>query len=407
MRRLIGIIYFLLISTSFIYADGRILCDTVSLSPKVSFCYDILKEDNLRFHPVNGLDLQESVKFFFIPDTDVVLSTALRVQYAFLPHIFEPELALNLNLHNRHSITLTAGRELHDWKRDSCTEMRWLKNTYSALFAHKNFKVLVDKMYFSSSYTYRPSESSYVGLSYDRYDIEPMENNSTFSFVRYGREYRPNVPDNEYVDSVRVLNSRSGVSAFSFSGGFSIGQEDVSPSLNINVRYINHVRVLHPELTLSQTVCHSKFDMLHWKINAGFFVGHNVDNLSFHEWYHFQTSKKFFPVRDQRTGIVGLVAQYPYALSTNDWHVDSSFRLFKDRLLLLNIPFFNYLFLGESIVVSNVYTAQRDKIYTEVGYELLNVLDAFHIGVFSSFDGKQYKETNIRMGVVPKKKKRR
>lgn len=402
MKQFLVSVFLLLLSASDIYADGFALRDTIAISSKVSFKYDLLNYETFRFHPVNGLDIQESGTFFFNLDTTSVFSSALRIQYASLPHIFEPELSLCFNRNNRHVLSLTAGRELHDWKLSPDTEMRWIKNTFSALWAHKNFKALIDKMYFSASYIFKPSTSSLIKLSYDRYDISPLKNKSTFSFMRNGRAYNPNVPANDYLDSTRVLGSRSGVSSISMSGEVTLGTSDRSPLLNVNFRYINHVNVIHPQLSLSQTLSRSKFDMFHWRINGGVFFGKDIDALSFHEWYHFQTSKKFFPVRNEDTGIIGLVAQNPYALSTNKWHIDSSLHLFKPKLILLQIPFFNYLSMGESLALSNVYTAQSGKIYTEVGYELLNVLNAFHIGVFSSFNGKEYKETNIRMGIVPK-----
>lgn len=401
MRRFVAGILLLLFSALNIYADSGIVRDTVSISQKVDFKYDLLNMETIRLHPVNGLDLQESVSFIFHPDSNTVFSANLKAQYAFLPHIVEPELALNLNKFNRHFFSLTAGRELHDWKRDSYTEMKWIKNSFSVLFPHKNYKALVDKMYFSASYSFKPTERALVKAVYDRYDLKSIENHSTFALFHNGRNYDPNVPANVYIDSIAVLSDRNGNSAIELESEFPLGSHDYSPLLNINLRYVNHVKVLNPQLTISQTFWHSKFDMLHWRINGGFFIGNDINSLSFHEWTHFQTSRKFFPVRNERTGIVGFVARESYELSTNDWHIDASFRLFKERLLLLHCPLFQYIMVGESLVLSNVYSAQRDKIYTEVGYEFLNVFNAFHIGVFSVFDGKQYKETTIRMGIIP------
>ncbi|MDO4462312.1 MAG: DUF5686 family protein [Bacteroidia bacterium] len=402
MKHILVSIILLFVSSSYALADGIILRDTVSLSPSCRLKYDLLNSETFRYHPVNGVDFQESATLFYNPDSASVFSSSVRLQYATLPHIFEPELALSYAYDNRHTFSLVAGRELHDWKQDPNTEMRWIKNTFSALFAHKNYKIVIDKKYFTSSYTFKPTPKSLVKISYDRYDITPMRNHSTFSIVRNGDDFKANTPQNNHVDSAQVLNKRSGVSAITLASEFPICNNQHSPLLGIDLRYINHVKVFHPQISLSQSVSYSKVYMTHWEINGGLFSGGDSKSLSFHEWYHIQSSRKLLPTRDKLTGVVGLVSQHPYSFSTNDWHIDASLRLFRPRVILLQIPVLNQFFLGESITLTTIYTKQNNKLYSEIGYELLNVLDSFHLGVFCSFNGKEYNETNIRLGVVPK-----
>lgn len=385
---------------------GNVLRDTVALSDRVNLKYDLLDNQTFRFHPVNGVDVQESCTFFIKLDTNAVLGISPRLQYAFLIHAFEPRLEVFFHVGSKHRFSVAGERELHDWNRTSETEMDWLKNSFSAFVAHKNYVNVVDKRSATVSYTVQYDSRTWSSLSFENYELRNVKNHSTFAIFHRGDAYMPNYPDcpaiddNLGVDPCRPLRE----SSLSFSSQLPFSQASSSLLLNLAVQYTTVAKTFHPEIALSQILRKSEFNMVHWKINYGFFSGEDVNRLSFHGWKHFHASQKFFPMRSQETGVIGFVALDPYVLSTNGWHVDASFRLFKEKLLLLHIPNLRPLFVkGESLSYTAAYTAQRGKLYSELGYELLSILDAIHVGVYAVFSNANYESLHFKMGVTPPK----
>lgn len=385
---------------------GNVLRDTVALSERVNLKYDLLNSQTFRFHPVNGVDLQESCSFFVVLDTNVVFGISPRLQYAFLPHAFEPRLELSLQLGPKHRFSVAGERGLHDWNRTSETELDWLKNSFSSFIAHKNYVSVVDKRSLSASYVIKYDSRTWLSFSCEGYELRNVKNHSTFALFHRGDVYSPNYPaclaisDGLVVDPCRPLRE----SSVAFSSQLPFSEHLSSVVMNLAVEYTTNAEVFHPELSLSQYVRNADFNMLHWRVNYGFFCGGNVECLSFHEWKHFQASQRFFPMRSQETGVVGFVALDPYLLSTNDWYVDASFRMFREKLLLLHIPNLRPLFIkGEAVSFTTAYTRQQGKLYSELGYELLNVLDAIHVGVYAAFSNAHYQSLHFKMGVTPPK----
>lgn len=385
---------------------GNVLRDTVALSERVDFKYDLLNSQTFRFHPVNGVDLQESCSFLVKPDTDIVLAISPRLQYAFLIHALEPGLELSLQIGPKHRFSVEGERELHDWNRTSETEFDWLKNSFSAFIAHKNYVKVVDKRSLSASYTLQYDGRTWISFSYEGYELRNVKNHSTFALFHNGDTYSPNYPDCPAISDVLNLDPCRPLreSNLVFSSQLPFSQRLSSVAMNLIVQYATNAEVFHPEISLSQYIRNSDFNMLYWRVNYGFFSGDNPERLSFHEWKHFQASQRFFPMRSEETGVVGFVALDPYVLSTNDWHVDASFRMFREKLLLLHIPNLRPLFIkGEALSLTAAYTKQQGKVYSEVGYELLNVLDAIHVGVYASFSNAHYQSLHFKMGVTPPK----
>lgn len=160
---------------------GNVLRDTVAVSERVDFKYDLLNTQTFRFHPVNGVDLQESCTFSVKPDSDVVIDISPRLQYAFLVHAFEPRLELSLHIGTKHHFSLSVDRELRDWKRSRESELDWLKNSFSAFVAHKNHVNVVDKRSLSASYTVQYDSRTSLSLVYDNYELRNVRNHSTFA----------------------------------------------------------------------------------------------------------------------------------------------------------------------------------------------------------------------------------
>lgn len=247
---------------------------------------------------------------------------------------------------------------------------------------------------------------TWISFSYEGYELRNVKNHSTFALFHNGDTYSPNYPDCPAISDVLNLDPCRPLreSNLVFSSQLPFSQRLSSVAMNLIVQYATNAEVFHPEISLSQYIRNSDFNMLYWRVNYGFFSGGNPERLSFHEWKHFQASQRFFPMRSEETGVVGFVALDPYALSTNDWHVDASFRMFREKLLLLHIPNLRPLFIkGEAISLTAAYTKQQGKVYSEVGYELLNVLDAIHVGVYASFSNAHYQSLHFKMGVTPPK----
>jgi len=351
-------------------------------------------------------------------DSVTTLNNGITVGYAFAAKHFFLDASLQWNYNRKRfaSLELFGGKQSVDFNKErSGGNFIMSRGTINTLFFRKNLIQYYDRTYAGLRHKIEAFNGfqTLVGLSYEQQ--YPLDNRSDYSFFfRRTRNYKPNIPDNEYV--INNIDYLSAQNAF-------LIDISVSYTPKMFYRYSKNRKIKHnirskfPTFTLSWKKginnvfnCNSNFDYLEFNIaqnidlklfqtfqysfSAGFFP--NTKNIHFSDFKHFQTND-FWVVFNQFYGSFNTLSNYKY--STNEWFISAHAQYETPYLMLKFLPGLNKTLITENLYLSFL-TNSLTKNYIEIGYSLSKIYMFGNIGFFVGFDEFKFANCSIRIGVA-------
>jgi hypothetical protein len=358
-----------------------------------------------------GLHLYANKRF---KDSVTSLNNGINFGYAFAAkHFFlYGSSQWNYNRKRFASLKVFGGKQTCDFKQEE-QDGKYFMNTLSSLFFRDNLIQYYDRIFAGFKHKIEAFNGfqTTVGLSYEQQ--YPLDNRSDYSFFfRKNRQYKPNIPDNEYVtNNLTYLSSQS---AF-------LVDVSISYTPRMHYKYIRNKKVKHyagskfPTFTLSWKKginnilgSNSNFDYLElnmaqdidlklfknftYSLSTGVFP--NTKNIHFSNFKHFQTNN-FWVTFNTFYGAFNTMPNYKY--STNEWFVAAHAKYETLYLMLKFIPGLNKTLITENLHLSFL-SNPLTKSYIEVGYSLSKILLVGNIGFFVGFDEFKTVNWSIRAG---------
>lgn len=147
------------------------------------------------------------------------------------------------------------------------------------------------------------------------------------------------------------------------------------------------------EFSIRQEVFPFHWLGLNYQIKSGWFLDNSTVFVP--EYFHQAGNLSWVFTKSMNVGFMNLPF-YSYS-NTSQYQsilLNSTFK----RLLLLRLPFLNLTRIKENLFFNAIKIPEKD-FYYELGYGLSNISQVIDMGVFSSFEDGQYKQTVFRMSI--------
>ena len=358
-----------------------------------------------------GVNLYANKRF---KDSVTSLNNTVNFGYGFASKhfFFDVSSKWSYNPKRFASLEVFGGKHTGDFKLEEQNGKQFT-NTLSSLFFRDNLIHYYDRTFAGVKHKIEVFNGfqTTVGLSYEQQ--LPLENRSDYSFF-FGkkREYRSNIPDNQYLAANPDFVSAHTMFLLDISLSYT-PKMFYRFSENKKVKY--YVRSKYPTFTLSwrkainkvfgsnsdfdylelniaQTVDLILLKNLKYNLSTGFFP--QTKDIHFSQYKHFQTNN-FWVVFNPFYGAFNTMPSYRY--SSNEWFVAGHLKFEAPYLMLKFIPGFNKTLITENLHLSFL-SNPLTKGYVEVGYSLSKIYFLGNIGVFVGFDEFKDVYWSIRAG---------
>jgi hypothetical protein len=146
------------------------------------------------------------------------------------------------------------------------------------------------------------------------------------------------------------------------------------------------------EISMHQSLTVSEFDKLNYKVSVGDYL--TKQKLYTPDFNYFATSPLLISTRSFDDSF-NLLENY--TSNTNRW-LEAQIKWTSDYLVLKRIGFMQHYLFNEALQIHTFWNMQKEKPYIETGYSIgFNNLG--RIGIFSAFDGFNYKSTGIKISI--------
>ena len=358
-----------------------------------------------------GIHVYADKKF---KDSVTTLENGITFGYAFASkHFFlDASSQWNYNPKRFASLEVFGGKQTCDFKQEQ-QNGKYIVNSISSLFFRDNLIQYYDRTYAGLKHKIELFNGcqTTVGLQYEQ--RRPLDNRSDYSFFfRKKREYKSNIPDNEYVANnfayisaqnaffVDISLSYTPRMYFRYSENkkkkYYMGSKYPTFTLlwrkGINNLLGSNSHFDYLELNIAQEIDFSMFKTFKYNLSAGVFP--NTKAIHFTDFKHFQTNN-FWVAFNLFHGMFNTLPNYSY--STNKWFVSGHVQYETLYLLLKFIPGLNKTLITENIHLSFL-SNPLTKNYTEVGYSLSKIFIFGNIGFFVGFDEFKSVNWSVRVG---------
>ncbi len=360
---------------------------------------------NIGFNPVDGWNYKQSLEMWWKQESVHQMSVQADAFYGFA----REALMWNVNLSQtyapmqRGAFRLSAGEASSDFKNSEFA-VKPFTDMVASLFFKENYKRYYNRRHLELGHGIDIVNGLRWDLSAGYQWLSPLNNNTSYSFLRKDEVYYENVPQNDDI-GVDALGSRKSLTwrtelsytprhfyrirkgrkmmAYSNYPTFFASMEQGVSALESNSDY----------LLLEGGVRHEKeadfFPALSWAAGGGWFVRNN--KMHFSQYKHFNASK--IPVRLTGRPAFNLIDDY--AASTNDWYVDGHIKYSSPYLLLKNLPLLSNRLWQESLHLDYLHTPLI-RNYLQAGYSIDGIFFMGSIGVFAGFEDGEYSDWGVR-----------
>ena len=310
----------------------------------------------------------------------------------------------------RASFTVFGGQESSDFNITNGTHS--FVNTISSLFFKESYINLYQRSHCGIRHSievFNGFEARIGGLYEWR---KQLRNTTEYSFFyRQSREYRPNEPDNPYLnDNEQYL---SDCQAAIFNIGFSYTPQRY---YYYDGRYKRAARSNFPtfsflwekgvpgvfnsetdydflSLSMGQEIRLGILKKIRYNLQGGWYP--RTESMHFSEFRHFYIYE--FPLIFKDFYRMYHTVK-TYSPSTNEWAITGFIKYETPYLLLKFLPGLNKTLMTENLYFSYLNTPVT-KNYMEIGYSLNNIWMIGHIGVFTGFEQFKYANWSLKLSI--------
>ncbi|MFV0593009.1 MAG: DUF5686 and carboxypeptidase regulatory-like domain-containing protein [Draconibacterium sp.] len=369
----------------------------------------LLDPKNFDYNAVDGYKFMQYVRLRYYPDSAKVISLEGEIGYAFNRKTLFGTFGTRFEnvFGNRSRVELNLGKVSRDFKGQE-SGITPIVNAVSTFFFAENYMRLYETGFVSLDISQPVLKNLWVrgNVSYNHF--YPLSNHASYPFGDM-RHYASNVPKGLEVDSPFLAAQKS----FSYSATATYRKRihkpwaQQSPFLFLSDFYRVDLNFYQGVKDVFSSVSDfSRIDLkfqhqanvsistgIDWSVNAGYFF--NTDQMHFSQFKHFNTSDIMVSMKSF-TGVMQLINDYEF--STNDRYLNGTFELRSEYILLRYLSFINRKAWSESLHFNYLTTPALNN-YWELGYSLNNLFFVGNLGVFTGFEGGEFKSVGFKFSL--------
>lgn len=318
----------------------------------------------------------------------------------------------NYNRKRFASLEFVGGKHNCDFKTDK-QEGKYLMNSLSSLFFRDNLIQYYNRTFVGVKHKIELFHSFQTTLGFLYEQQRPQNNRSDYSFFfQKTREYKSNIPDNEYLfNNFNYLSAQNALlldislcytpkmfyryskdRKIKYYAGSKYPTFTLTWKKGINGLLKTTSNFDYLELNITQEVNLKLSKSLTYSVATGFFP--NTKNIHFSQFKHFQTNN-FWVTFNTFNEAFNTMQNYKY--TTNEWFVYGHLKYEALYLMLKFIPGLNKTLIKENIHFSFLFNPLT-KNYFEFGYSLTKIFFVGNIGFFVGYDEFKTFNWNLRIG---------
>ena len=393
---------------------GRVMSDIAfgAMYPrkksKVNFFYGGLMDiDALDFNPVDGWKYGQNIYLKWNQTSYNSLNLSVMGGYAFARESFHGkfDITQKYSAQRRGSTSISGNIGTSDYNAITANN-RLIFAAYS-LFFKENYPRYFD----NKSLTANNQIDLINGLQFlfsSSYKlVEPLENNTEFSFFKKDKNYKPNeILNNKTVlhlhfeeQTIFSINAKfiyTPNQRYSMQNGHKIMLNSKFPTYTFEYKQGIKAFSSNSDFILAEIGAYKKPEfsfrpVFSWNINAGMFLRNK--QVHFSEFKHFNALNIILLTQDFNTGFFLLDN---YEASTDKWYAKANGTLSMSYLMIKFLPFLSNKLWNENIHAGYLHTPDFPH-YTQVGYSIGRIYLVGNIGVFASFSELKYKHWGVKV----------
>jgi len=237
--------------------------------------------------------------------------------------------------------------------------------------------------------------------------VEPLENNTEFSFFKRDSIYKPNeilnnktvLPlhfEEQTIFSINAKFSYTHNQRYLMRNGHKIMLNSKYPTFTFEYKQGIKAFSSNSDFILAEIGAYKKPEfsfrpVFSWSINAGMFLQN--EQMHFSDFKHFNAVNIILLTQDFNNGFFLLDS---YEASTDKWFVKANGTLSMSYLMIKFLPFLSNKLWNENIHVGYLHTPDFPH-YTQVGYSVGRIYLVGNVGVFAGFSELKYKHWGVRV----------
>ena len=367
------------------------------------------------FNPVQGFYGNVDIVYrkFFDERSTRFIRINPKVQYGFSDHTWRADMSVAYNFSevNFSKITVSGGLAITQFNDEK--PISPFLNTQYALWDHKSFIKLYDKLFLKIKYQRELTNGIFFKGYIDYSQRKPLENTSEYSFLRKERLYEPNDP--LYPNDLDIPFEVHEALVLGLSFRIRFEQKFISypqrkyimgskfPDLWIHYRkgiaaFGSDVDYDLLKINVEDELTMGLFGRSEINVEAGLFI--NDNRVQFVDYQHFNGNQTF--IFSPSKALSSFLMLPYYEFSTTKPFVQVHYQHHFEGFLLDKIPLVRKAGLKTVMGASFLYT-EEGKDYYEVSFGLENlgfgIVKIFRVDVVASFRNGNYLTTGFRLGV--------
>jgi hypothetical protein len=368
----------------------------------------LLNLDKITFNTVQGFTYKAPFEFQKWDTIGHHFSLSPSISYAFSrKHVdFSVESKYRYNGFKRAWIGIKAGSEAVDFNQKS--GINPMLNDISSLYFRDNYVKVFDKNHLNIWHEFDIANGLHLSTELEYEQRKQLRNNSSFYFSDPDDEaYTPNIPEGISPELVQNNKAFTILANLEYTprhryyikeGVKHMSYANSNPTFGLSYRQgIKNMLDSGTDFSLLEASVKQNLsigfnDNLSYKIKAGRYLSNN--QMHFTDYTHFNTSKPLVMLGGDLNTF--RLLDY-YQFSTNNDYAEAHLEFTSDRFLLKRLPILNNSLAIQERLFANYLTHADKKNYWEVGYGLSQIFLLLDVEVVWSFDGKNHRDTGIKL----------
>lgn len=281
-----------------------------------------------------------------------------------------------------------------------------IENSIATLFFRENLVRLFNTQYVVLGTNAELTNGLVINTKVSGSDNYLLANNSDYSFFyRDSRSFSLNEPDNVNYRMESHRNVSFDINLiykptpyYYYVKNKKMPRPGMNDTPSFSLSWIKGMRIAGGNTDfdllkagISQHKKVNRMSFINYSVEAGAFTNRN--KFYFNEFKHFNVQPLIAGVKDFYPSFQ-LIDYYTH--STDQYYIEGHFQFLSPFILLKHLPVVRNRMWNESLFVNYLYVPGT-RNYFELGYGIGNFL--YNAGVFSSFEGLNYRQTGLRISI--------
>ena len=362
------------------------------------------------FNTVDGLRIELPFSYTRSDSSGHSVRLEPHVAYAFARQKVDASILYSQLLNGMTSTWMTAslGTTTEDFNRVS--GLSRITNDVYTLWREENYKRFYRRDFAQLNASGDLANGLNLNVTVEYSDNSALTNHSTYSIIdRKDREFDPNIPSNNTLESWQLENHQSLISRlvleytprhrYRIKNHTKVYAESKFPTFSLGYTgafsdvFGSDSRFDLLKLGIRQKVDFGIGDQISYRVNVGKFINHS--RLYFEDFQHFNTQSTNFMFSSYEHSF----RQLPfYEYSTGREFVEAGAEWQLRRFILKRLPLIKNSSVSEKLFV-NYLTTPAIKNYTEIGYGISNLFLLLNIEAVAGFENGKFISSGIKVSL--------